>query len=459
MPLNPYLPYAQIAAGNIIDRSSDFARFFADSGKEEANWSVGIEVELFGFTRDNLERITPAQVQTVIEGFAPRIVDQTEEHGQITEAALEGKPDEQAGRLTLEPGGQIEFSGAHRRSLTEIEGELRSFLDQLAQIGEASGIVFVASGFDPVRSLSEQSWISKRRYEIMRPYLKTRGSRAWDMMTRTAATQVNLDYRDLEDLARKFSVATRLAPIAAAIFANSPFEERKLSGYKSTRYAAWLETDPDRTGAFPFALDDGFSVPRFIEQISRVPMFFVRREGQYIDYSGHLFGEFLGHCSCPETPIFQDFIDHLSTIFTEARLKPHIEQRSMDSGSLQMVMAAAAFWKGLLYDTETLDTALKVLPRMSCEEFLALQHEVARHGLEAKLQSEPIIKAAQAAVELAQSGLARIAPEEVRYLDALEQLVVRERVCPADISIRNFNGSWNGDIRKVIAHTQIGQVV
>jgi glutamate--cysteine ligase len=456
MPLNPYLPSAKIAAGDIIDRSSDFARFFTDSGKEETRWNVGVEVELFGFTRDNLERITPAQVQTVIEGFAPRIVDQIEEQGQITEATLEGERDEPAGRLTLEPGGQIEYSGAHRRSLAAIESELRSFLDQLARIGEASGIVFVASGFDPVRSISEQSWISKRRYEIMRPYLKTRGRRAWDMMTRTAATQVNLDYSDLEDLAGKFSVATRLAPIAAAIFANSPFEEGKLSGYKSTRYAAWLETDPDRTGAFPLALDDGFSVPRFIEQISEVPMFFVRRDGQYIDYSGHSFGEFLGHCSCPETPIFQDFIDHLSTIFTEARLKPHIEQRSMDSGSIQIVMTAAAFWKGLLYDAETLDAAAKLLPGMSREEFLALQQEVARHGLEAKLRSKPIIGPAQAAVELAQSGLSRIAPEEVHYLDVLEQLVVRERVCPADILIRNFNGSWNGDIRKVIAHTQIG---
>lgn len=456
MPFNPLKPSVRLAPTDVIDWASDFARFFADSGKPETEWAVGVEVELFGFTRDTLQRITPPQVQTVIDGFGFQIVNQTEENGYVTEATLASPAGEQEGRLTLEPGGQIEFSGAHRRSLVEIERELRAFLGQLSAIGKANGIVFITSGFDPVRSITDQSWIAKRRYEIMRPYLKTRGRRAWDMMTRTAATQVNLDYRDLEDLARKFALANRLAPIAAAMFANSPFQEGKLSGYKSTRYAAWLETDPDRTGTFPLALDDSFSIPRFIEQLATVPMFFVRRDGQYIDYSGHSFGEFLGHCSCPQTPIFQDFTDHLSTIFTEARLKPHIEQRSIDSGSLEMVTAALAFWKGLMYDAEALDGALKLMPRIKRGEFLELQREVARHGLEAKLRGNPVIKLAEASIELARSGLERVAPDEARYLEVLDQLVIRERVCPADILICNFTGSWNGDIRKVIEYSQIG---
>ncbi|HWO01105.1 MAG TPA: glutamate-cysteine ligase family protein [Blastocatellia bacterium] len=456
MPFNSFIQSKGFGASDAIDRASDFTRFFADNAKSESQWAIGAEVELFGFTRDALQRITPTQVQTVIEGFALQIVDRIEENGYVTDATLADAQGEQVGRLTLEPGGQIEFSGAQRQSLATMERELQGFLDRLSSIGETNGLVFIATGFDPVRSLEEQSWIPKRRYEIMKPYLKTRGRRAWDMMTRTAATQANLDYRDLEDLARKFALANRLAPIVAAISANSPFQEGKLSGYKSTRYAAWLETDPDRTGTFPLALDDSFSIPQFIDQLATVPMFFVRRDGGYIDYSGHSFGEFLGRCSCPQTPIFQDFTDHLSTIFTEARLKPHIEQRSMDSGSLQMAMAAMALWKGLLYDAEALDGGLRLMARMTREEFLTLQVEVARHGLEARLNGEAIIKQAEASIELARSGLNRIAPDEAGYLDALEQLVVRERVCPADILIRNFNGSWNGDIRKVIAHTRVG---
>ena len=456
MSFNPTIPTPQFAPTDVIDRASDFASFFADNGKPQTEWAVGVEVELFGFTRDTFERITPSQVETVVQGFASRIVNKTEESGYVTEATIESEGGEPVGWLTLEPGGQIEFSGTHRLSLREIERDLRSFLDQLSTIGEANGIVFIASGFDPLRSIDQQSWIAKRRYEIMRPYLKTRGVRAWDMMTRTAATQVNLDYSDLEDLGRKFALANRLAPVAAAMFSNSPFQEEKLSGYKSTRYAVWLETDPDRTGASPVALEEAFSVPRFVEQLSSVPMFFVRRDGQYIDYSGHSFGEFLGHCSCPQTPIFQDFNDHLSTIFTEARLKPHIEQRSMDSGSPEMVLAAVAFWKGLLYDASSLDAALRLLPKMRLEEFPALQREVARHGLEAKLNGQSIINLAEASIELARSGLDRVAPGEARYLDVLEQLVARERVSTSDILIRNFTGSWNGDIRKAVEYLRIG---
>ena len=274
-----------------------------------------------------------------------------------------------SGRLTLEPGGQIEFSGAPARSLVEIERALSGYTKRLAEIGEENRIIFVAAGFDPLRKLEEQKWIPKRRYEIMRPYLETRGPRAWDMMCRTAAIQVNLDYSDIEDLAKKFALATRLAPVAAAIFANSPFENGELSGYKSTRYRVWLDTDPDRTGPSPIALDDNFTIERFVDYVSAVPMFFVRRADEYINIAGHSFGEYLAGCGCPMTPIFRDFTDHLTTIFTEARLKPHIEQRSMDCGSTRMTMAALAFWKGLMYDPDTLDRALRIAPKLNRNQY------------------------------------------------------------------------------------------
>ena len=325
-----------------ISRSSDFTRYFIDGSKPASEWTVGLEVELFGFNRDDLSRITPRQVQAVIEGFSKETTGRVIEDGFITEATLDEKI---RGRVTLEPGGQIEFSGANRKSLADAGLSLRSYLCRLSEIGRSSGIIFVAAGFDPLRGIDEQQWVPKRRYDVMRPYLAQRGRRAWDMMCRTAAIQVNLDYRDLEDLAKKFALATRLAPVAAAIFANSPFEQGKLSGYKSTRYAAWLETDPDRTGPSPVALGDSFSIERFVDYVAAVPMFFIRRDGDYIDLAGRSFKEFVANGE-GHRPILQDFTDHLSTIFTEARLKPHIEQRSMDSGGVEMVMAAQAIWKG-----------------------------------------------------------------------------------------------------------------
>ncbi|HEX8088910.1 MAG TPA: glutamate-cysteine ligase family protein [Blastocatellia bacterium] len=458
MPFKSVTPLTPTGPADAITPASDFTHFFASAAKPAAEWAVGVEVELFGFTRERLARIDSAQVQAIIEGFSPQIISRVTEDGFVTEAVLGAVGPAVArrpiapGRLTLEPGGQIEFSGEPHRSLAETERVLGDYLEQLAQIAGANGVVIIAAGFDPIRGILEQKWIPKRRYEIMRPYLAQRGRRAWDMMCRTAAIQCNFDYADLGDLAKKFTLANRLGPVAAAIFANSPFEQGKLSGYKSTRYATWLETDQDRAGPSPLTLGDDFSVERFITYVRSVPMFFIRRGGRYISFAGRSFNDFIANGA---GPIFQDFTDHLSTIFTEARLKPHVEQRSMDCCSLEMTMAALAFWKGLMYSADSLERALAIVPKLDRDEFAALQLEVARHGLEARAGDGPVIRLAADSIELARAGLESIAPGEARYLDVLEERVTRERISPADILIRNYNGLWNGDIRKVVEYLSI----
>lgn len=471
MPFILNLPATPITPTEAINTATDFARFFTAKGKPANKWAVGVELELFGFTRDRLERIGPGQVQAIFDGFADQTTGRVIENGHITEAELEvrgqgsGAREEEKpapgprppaqGRLTLEPGGQIEFSGAPQASLAEIERGLRQYAERLTEVAASQNVIFVALGFDPLRRIEEQRWIDKARYRIMRPYLQKRGARAWDMMCRTAAIQANLDYSDLEDLARKFALATRLAPVAAAMFANSPFEHGKLSGYKSTRYRAWLDTDPDRTGPAPVALDDQFTVERFLDYVAGVPMLFVRREESYIDVAGHSFGEYLAGCGCPMTPIFQDFTDHLTTIFTEARLKPHVEQRSMDCGSIETAMAAMAFWKGLMYDRAALESALRLAPRLTPGEYARFQLEVARRGLEADVNGIPLLRLATETLQVARDGLRRINAGETHYLDLLEQRVIREQVSNADILIRNFEGAWHGDIRKAIADCEL----
>jgi glutamate--cysteine ligase len=466
MPFILNLPATPIPPAEIINTATDFARFFAAKGKPASAWAVGVELEMFGFTGDRLERIGPSQVQAIINGFADQITSRVVENGYVTEADLEvrgrgpgageeQKPARAMGRLTLEPGGQVEFSGTPHASLIEVERGLRQFAKRLTEIAATQNVIFIALGFDPLRRIDEQRWISKARYRIMRPYLQKRGARAWDMMCRTAAIQANLDYSNLEDLARKFALATRLAPVAAAMFANSPFENGKLSGYKSTRYRAWLDTDPDRTGPAPVALEEEFSVKRYLDYVAGVPMLFVRRDESYIDLAGHSFGEYLAGCGCPMTPIFQDFTDHLSTIFTEARLKPHVEQRSMDCGSIEMAMAAMAFWKGLMYDGTALDEALQLAPQLTREQYGACQLDVARHGLATTIKNVPLAALATEALQIARAGLQCIAADEAHYLDLLDERVTREQVSNADILIRNFEGAWHGDIRKVMKHTKI----
>jgi glutamate--cysteine ligase len=437
-----------------INPDTDFASYFIENAKPAGDWAIGPEIEVFGFTRDTLERLSPERVQEVIKGLSNEltIISQKAENGFVIEAEIKISF---GGRLTLEPGGQLEISIAPHQSLNKINGVLKRYFASLNNLSEQLGIIFVTTGFDPLRKIDEQQWIPKRRYEIMRPYLASRGRRAWDMMCRTAAIQVNLDYSDLEDLAKKFTLANQLAPIAAAIFANSPFEEGKLSGYKSTRYAAWLETDAQRTGATPCGLDGEFSIGRFLTYVKQVPMFFIRRKDSYVNLAGYDFNQFLATGAQAELPIWQDFTDHLSTIFTEARLKPYLEQRSMDCGHSELIMAAMAFWKGLLYDREALDQALELASKINGEEYAALQFEVARFGLKAKCNDISVEDLAIACVELARQGLQKIAPDEVNYLSILEQYTLGERICPADILIKNFNGRWNGDIRKAIAYLQV----
>ena len=420
--------------------------------KPRAEWMCGAELELFGYDRArDFARIDAAQVQGVLAGFAPSSRDLVHEAGTVVEAG-----DGQMNRLTVEPGGQVEFSGAPHRRLAEVEREMRRYLARLREVAEAGGLAFLAVGFDPLRSASEQQWFPKPRYEVMRPYLGGRGARAWDMMCRTCSVQANLDYGSREDLCKKFLVGNRLAPVVTAVFANSPFERGRPSGYKSTRAAAWLDTDPDRCGLAPPALRDDFGAEDYVAYALGVPMIFAQREGRYLgDVTGVRFSDFLAGGRAGVEPLFGDWADHLTTIFTDARLKQHIEMRGADANDLETTMALQALWKGLLYDDGSLDAALKLAPKLDASDAQLLRESVARDGLAARHAGVDVLELARETVGLAVEGLKRIAPGEVGYLDVLVSRVVTEGVCPADILLRNFEGSWRGSIERVFEHLRV----
>jgi glutamate--cysteine ligase len=420
--------------------------------KPREEWMCGVEFELFGYDRSrSLERIDAAQVQGVLAGFAPSSRDLVYEGGTVIEAA-----DGNMSRLTVEPGGQVEFSGAPHRRLSEVERELRRYIARLCEVAAANRLAFVAAGFDPLRTIEEQRWFPKMRYEVMRPYLASRGARAWDMMCRTCASQTNLDYGSPEDLAKKFLVGNRLAPVVTAIFANSPFENGRPSGYKSTRAAAWLETDSDRAGAAPPSFSDDFAPEDYVAYALDVPMIFAQRGGRYIGtVAGLRFREFLERGHAGVSPVFGDWADHLTTIFTDARLKQHVELRGADANGLDMTLALQALWKGLLYDSATLDEALRIAPRLNAADSVALRERVAREGLAAHHAGVDVLKLARETVSLATEGLKRVAPEEVSYLDVLHERVIIEGLCPADILLGNWEGSWHGSIERAFEHLRI----
>ncbi|HEY0546446.1 MAG TPA: glutamate-cysteine ligase family protein [Pyrinomonadaceae bacterium] len=434
------------------DSAPRFEENLRRGAKPEAEWMCGVEFELFGYdTSRDYARLSPAQVQRVLAGFAPSSNDLVYE-GRVLIEVDAG----QMNRLTVEPGGQVEFSGAPQRRLGAVNDEIRRYLARLSEIAEGGCLAFLAVGFDPLRTIAEQQWFPKARYEVMRPYLAKRGARAWDMMTRTCAVQTNLDYGGVEDLAKKFLLGNRLAPVVTAIFANSPFENGRPSGYKSTRAAAWLDTDSDRTGIAPPALAETFTPSDFVSYAMEVPMLFAQRDGIYLDApTGMKFGDFLAG-GCPTVqPVFGDWADHLTTLFTDARLKQHIELRGADCGDLAHTIALQALWKGLMYDAETLDEALKLAPQLSRDDALRLREEVARDGLAANCAGVVVLELAREVVRLAVKGLSAVAPDEASYLDVLRQEVIEDGVSPADILLNNWHGSWHGSMSEVVKYLRI----
>jgi glutamate--cysteine ligase len=435
-----------------VDRSSLslFADYLRSGAKTTDEWRTGIEIEVFGFKEASSERINAAEVQDLLRSFAESGGGLVNERGVPVEAQVAG-----SGRITIEPGGQVEFSGSPRFELADSEADLRSFFARLGSFANERGIAFAATGFDPLTRLEDQHWYPKERYELMRPYLAKQGVRAWDMMSRTCAIQVNVDYGSETDFVSKFFVGNRLAPVVTAMFANSPFEQGRLSGFKSTRAAVWLQTDNARSGVSPAATAQ-LSFEAFVDYAISIPMFFIRRQGRYLNaVSGLKFGDYLRAGNEPNGAIFQDWTDHLSTIFTEARLKQYIELRSIDSGSLEMSMAAQALWKGLLYDESTLQDVLRLVPGLSGDGWSELQRDVAVNGLAARACGINVLELARDLVELSTAGLKRIAPGEMRFLDPIRQLVCDEGICPADILLRNWHGRWHGSISSVLDYMRV----
>jgi glutamate--cysteine ligase len=420
-----------------VDEAIEFLRAGA---KPRAAWSSGLELELIGFDHSGLRRISPAQVRSTLEKLCPDPALWELEGEDIVAVGLP------SGRITLEPGGQIEFSGSAHGTIPRIEADLRGYVDQLVGVGRSLGIDFLAVGFDPLRRLDEQRWIQKLRYDVMRPYLHQRGARAWDMMTRTASIQTSIDYCDDEDLGKKFVLGNRLGPIVAAMFANSPFADGAVTGRKSERYAAWLETDADRSGVHSSAVMPEFSLAAFVERVFATPLIFVNRGGSVETGAGRTLRQV-------EDATISDFADALSTIFTEARIRPgYVEMRSADCASIHDALAIIALWKGLTWDAATLNAALELAPALDAQEFVELQGDIATRALGARSVGVDVLAVARAAGALAEHGLNRVAPDEVRYLAPLLSRL-HDGVAPADIILRDSGG----DVRRAMALWLVGR--
>jgi glutamate--cysteine ligase len=375
-----------------------------------------------------------------------------EENGQVI--ALSGED----GNVSLEPAGQLELSGAAVENLHQTCAETGRHLHQVKAVGEKCGVGFLGLGMWPDKTRAELPIMPKGRYAIMLRHMPRVGSLGLDMMLRTCTIQVNLDYSSEADMAAKFRTSLALQPLATALFANSPFTESKPNGYLSYRSHIWSDTDPHRTGMLPFVFEDGFGYDRYVDYMLDVPMYFVFRDGQYIDAAGQSFRDFL-QGKLPalpgELPLEGDWIDHLSTAFPEVRLKSFLEMRGADGGPWNRICALPALWVGLLYDQGALDAAWDLVKHWTMDERETLREAVPKLALDAPLPGGGILRdLARDVLTIARAGLSARARldssgnNETGFLEPLEEIVETGKV-PAQRLLDKFHGEWGGDIGRV----------
>ncbi len=436
-----------------ITSARQLAEWFAAGSKPRAAWRIGTEHEKFGFRRSDLAPppYEPGGIRAMLEGLMrfgwQPILDNGNPIGLKRGDAS----------VSLEPGGQFELSGAPLASLHETRDEIASHLEEVRAVAEPLGLGFAPLGFHPLATRDQMPWMPKGRYAIMRQYMPQVGAMGLDMMLRTCTVQVNLDFGDEADMVEKLRVSLALQPLATALFANSPFAEGKPNGLRTLRGKVWTDTDPDRTGIPAVAFEDGFGFERFAEFVLDVPMYFIMREGRWIDAAGMSFRAFLegraeklkGHAAT-----MGDWADHVTTVFTDVRLKRFLEMRGADAGAPAYLTALPAFWVGLLYDDAAQKAARALTKGWSVAEIVALRNAVPAQALQATIGGRTLRDVARDVMAIARGGLKARGLGEEMHLDPLDAIVATGQT-QADRWLERCAGAWGGDVSKVFAEAAV----
>jgi glutamate--cysteine ligase len=440
-----------------IESRDELVAWFAEGAKPKAQWRIGTEHEKFAFTHDTHEPVPyegHRSIRSLLVGMQHLLGWEpiTDGPNIIGLADVTG-----GGAISLEPGGQFELSGAPLETIHQTASELTAHLAQLREIARPLGIGFLGLGMSPKWTRAETPRMPKSRYKIMTAYMPKVGHYGLDMMYRTCTVQTNLDFSSEQDMVKKLRVSFALQPVATALFANSPFTEGKPNGYLSFRSEVWRDTDNQRAGMLPFAFEDGMGFERYVDYALDVPMYFVKREDEYIDVSGLSFRDLLagklpGRGNLRATQ--SDWANHVSTIFPEVRLKRYLEMRGADAGPWRRLPALPAFWVGILYDDASLDAAWDLVKGWSAQERQALRDDVPRGGFAAKIRGRTMLDLAKDCLALSEAGLKRRkyldseGRDETRYLAPLREFVARG-ITPAEELLEKYRGPWGGSVDPV----------
>ncbi len=438
-----------------IESKHELVEHLERGSKPADQWRIGTEHEKFGF-RISDKAPLPYEGDTSIKALLEALA--TEHNWQpILEAGHLIGLKKNGASVSLEPGGQFELSGAPLETVHQTCAEIDNHQRELGPITERLGIAFLALGSSPIWSLAETPVMPKGRYGIMSRYMQKVGRLGREMMFRTCTVQSNLDFSSEADMVAKMRVALALQPVVTALFANSPFTENRLNGYQSYRAHIWSDTDPDRTGMLPFAFEEGFGFEQYVDYALDVPMYFVRRHGEYIDCAGQSFRKFMeGKLEAlpGERPAMDDFDDHLSTIFPEVRLKTFLEMRGADSGPKPSLCALSAVWAGLLYDSTALDQAWQLAKSWTEPQRDAFRRSAPALGLSAPIADRNAQEVARDMLAISRAGLNRRAKlnesgdTEAHFINDLE-VVAETGVNSAQKLISRYHNDWAGNLDAV----------
>ncbi len=435
----------------------ELVAYLAQGCKPPAAWRIGTEHEKFVYGRNDLRPLPyegPGGIGAILQALTAFGWRPVLEQGQPIALI-----DDTGASITLEPGGQLELSGAPLDTLHQTCIEIDRHLAQVKEVGKRLDFGMLGLGYQPKWPLDGLPWMPKGRYRIMRAYMPKKGRLGLDMMLATCTVQVNLDFCSEATMVKMFRIGLALQPIATALFANSPFRLGTPCGYLSYRSHVWSDTDPDRCGMLDFVFDEGFGFEAYVDYMLDVPMYFVYRAGRYIDASGQSFRDFLAGRlpALPGArPSLADWADHLTTAFPEVRLKRFLEMRGADSGPWNRLCALPALWVGLLYDDDARAAAWDLVKDWTASERAALRADVPRHALSAPFRAGTVRDVALAALAIAHQGLKRrarddgLGRDETRFLNPLFR-IAEANLTPAEELLCAYQRRWNGSVDPVFA--------
>ena len=447
------------SGGGPIERREQLTEYLESGCKPRDQWRIGTEHEKFGYCTDShlpLPYDGPRSIRAMLEGMRDAFGwNPVLESGNIIGLEKDGA------NISLEPGGQLELSGAPLETIHQTCDEVNEHLREVRSVADRIGVGFIGLGAAPDWTHEQMPMMPKGRYRLMTDYMGKVGTHGTQMMYRTCTVQVNLDFESEADMVRKLRTALALQPVATALFANSPFFEGRPNGHKSWRARVWRDLDADRTGMLPFVFEEGFGFEAWTEYALDVPMYFVYRDGRYIDATGQSFRDFLdGRLPAlpGEVPTLSDWADHLTTIFPEARIKKYMEMRGADGGPWRRLCALPALWVGLMYDQPALDAAWDLAKGWDAETREALRVAASVDGLDARVGGIDMHDLAREVLAIADAGLRARArpgsdgllPDETHFLNALHEIVETGRT-PADELLERYHGDWGGDLSRIYA--------